>query len=308
MNNPSVSDRGARRTGAIAVVLAATLAALVAVLVLAKPSGAQNAPQVTLTVDPAEVGFGAVVVDNSIEGSIATRTITITNTGTDPITIPLAAVEFRSATGELLSDSDFSTSIGPEGLTIAGNGGTNTFEVSFDPDTAGTSEAVLTFTEGLVDGTVVDGIELVNEAGDTVTGIDVTGTGTQTDPFEQPGTQGCTIVGTNNEREVLTGTPGRDVICGRGGTDLVSALRGNDRVRGGNGNDVVRSSKGRDTLLGGAGGDRLTDKAGRRGDRLFGQGGRDTLITKDGKRGDLLVGGPRRDRAFKDRGDRARSI
>jgi hypothetical protein len=101
MNNPSVANRGARHTGAIAAVaLAATLAALVAVLVLAKPSGAQDVPEVTLpevtlTVDPFEIGFGAVVVDNSVEGSIATRTITITNIGNDPVTIPLAAVELR---------------------------------------------------------------------------------------------------------------------------------------------------------------------------------------------------------------------
>ena len=288
MNNPSVANPGARRTGAIAVVLAATLVALVAVLVLAKPSGAQDAPQVTLTVDPAEIGFGAVVVDNSIEGSIVTRTITITNTGTDPITIPLAAVEFRSTTGDILLDSDFSTSIGLEGLRIAGNGGTNTFEVSFDPDAAGTSEAVLTFAEGLVDGTVVDTIGLVNETGETVTGIDLSGTGSLTDPFAQPGTQGCTIVGTNNG-ELLTGTGGRDVICGRGG---------NDRMFGRGASDVER---------GGKGSDRIIDKTGKR-DKLVGQGGKDRLNAKDGKRGDVLKGGPGRDTAFKDRGDKARSI
>lgn len=306
MNTPSIGNCGARRTGGIAVVLAATLAALVAVLVLAKPSGAQDVPQVTLTVEPAEVGFGAVVVDNSIEGSVATRTITVTNTGSKLIEIN--GFTLKTATGLPLLDSDFTADFGRDGtLTLAGNGGTGTFEVTFDPSTEGVQEALLTL-EGLVDGIVVDTIGLVNEAGDTVTDIDLSGTGSVTDPFAQPGTRGCTIVGTNNNREVLTGTPGRDVICGRGGRDLVSALAGNDKVRGGKGNDVVRSSKGRDTLLGGVGGDRLTDKAGRRGDRLFGQGGRDTLITKDGKRGDLLVGGPRRDRAFKDPGDRSRSI
>lgn len=305
MNTPSIGNCGARRTGGIAVVLAATLAALVAVLVLAKPSGAQDVPQVTLTVDPVEIGFGAVLNDG-VGGSIATRTITITNTGSTPIVID--GFTLKTATGELLLDSGFTADFGPDGtLTLAGNGGTGTFDVTFDPSTEGVQEALLTL-EGLVDGTVVDTIGLVNEAGETVTGIDVSGTGTQTDPFAQPGTRGCTIVGTNNNREVLTGTRGKDVICGRGGRDLVSALAGNDRVRAGHGNDVVRSSKGRDTLLGGVGGDRLTDKAGRRGDRLFGQGGTDTLITKDGKRGDLLVGGPGRDRAFKDRGDRSRSI
>jgi Ca2+-binding RTX toxin-like protein len=89
---------------------------------------------------------------------------------------------------------------------------------------------------------------------------------------------GCTIIGTN-DGEVLTGTLGRDVICARGGADRANGLGSKDIIRGGPGND------------------HLVDKA-----------GRDTLNAKDGERGDVLVGGPRRDRAFKDRGDRARSI
>jgi hypothetical protein len=63
----------------------------------------------------------------------------------------------------------------------------------------------------------------------------------------------------------------------------------------------------KDIIRGGAGNDRLVDKAGKR-DRLLGQRGKDTPNAKDGQRGDLLIGGPRRDNAFKDRGDRARSI
>jgi hypothetical protein len=61
MNNASVvADRGARHTGVIAVALAAALVTLLAVLILAKPSRAQDTP--LITVEPTEVGFGAVEV------------------------------------------------------------------------------------------------------------------------------------------------------------------------------------------------------------------------------------------------------
>lgn len=301
MQDYTVGMRGARRTGAIAVVLAATLVALAAVIMLAKPSGALVLDPVTLTVEETEIGFGALQVD----GSVATRTITVTNTGSTPIVID--GVTLRTATGELLLDSDFTADLGPDGtLTVGNNGGTGTFTVSFDPSTAGVQEALLSL-EGLVDGTIVDTIRLVDEAGNTATAIDLSGTGSQTNPFLQPGAQGCDIVGTSNG-EVLTGTGARDVICALGGPDRVSPRGGNDVVRGGKGNDIIRSSNGRDSLNGGAGGDRITDKAGRRGDRLSGKGGEDTLIAKDGRSGDLLVGGAGQDRAFKDKGDTVRSI
>jgi len=306
MNNPSVDNRGANRPSGVTVVLAATLVALLAVFVLAKPSGAQVVVDpVTLTVDETEVGFGAVLVDG-VNGTVVTRTITVTNTGSTPITI--GDVTLTGDAGEIL---DFTTDIGTNGLTVAG-GGANTFTISFDPSAEGTRDATLTLLEGLVDGTTGqiigltgETVGLVDEAGNTVQGIDLSGSGSSTDPFLQPGAQGCTIVGTNNG-EVLTGTSARDVICALGGADRVSSRGGNDLVKGGGGSDVVRMSKGADVLKGGSGNDRITDKAGK--DKLYGQGGKDTLNTRDRMRGDLLVGGPSRDKAVKDRGDRARSI
>lgn len=303
MNNSSVGNRGAHRTGAIAVVLAATLVALLAVFVLAKPSGAQVevVGPVTLTVEvnPVEVDFGTVVVDDRVVGHIATRTITVTNNGPTPITI--GGVELKTAAGEIAQD--FSADLGPDGSLDIAAGGTATFEVSFDPSVEGTKDAVLTFTEGTVDGAIAEVIKLVNDAGTEVQGIDLSGTGDGQLPAGA--TPDCTKIG-SPDGERLRGTPGNDVICALGGNDRVIALGGNDTVRGGPGKDRIFGKSGKDRLLGQAGNDRMVDKAGK--DRLFGQGGRDTLITKDGKRGDLLVGGPKHDRVVKDKGDRARSI
>lgn len=243
MQDFTVGMRGARHTSAIAVVLAATLVALAAVIILAKPSGAVEVPPVTLTVDESEVGFGAVLVDG-VGGSLATRTITVTNTGSTPIVIN--GLKLTGDAGEILN---FTTDLDSNGITLAGKGDTGTFTVSFDPSTAGVQEA-LVILEGLVDGKIVDGIKLVNETGTTVTGINVSGTGSATDPFAQPGAQGqgCTIVGTSNG-EVLTGTRERDVICALGGADRVSPRAGNDTVKGGRGVDTVRTSKGTDLSL-----------------------------------------------------------
>lgn len=298
--------------------LGAMLVALVAVLVLAKPSGAQvvnNPVELTVGVNPAEVDFGTVFVDDRVEGHIVTRQITLTNDGPVPITID--NVTLTGAAGEII---DFSTNIGPDGLTIVG-GGANTFEVSFDPSVAGTRNALLTFTEGAVDGVVADVIRVVDQAGNTVQGVNLTGTGNSTLPTGA--TSECTKIGTDGA-DNIRGTAGRDVICALGGNDKVSALGGNDKVLGGGGVDVLNGgtgadvvnggssrnlmtgSKGNDRLLGSSGNDRMTDRAGN--DKLYGQGGKDTLNTRDRIRGDLLVGGPSRDKAVKDRGDRARSI
>jgi hypothetical protein len=79
MNTTSLTRDGMRVIGTSAVVLAATLAALLAVFVLAKPS---EAADVQLTVEPSEVGFGEAQVDTTDN-----RTITIRNTGGTAVTI-----------------------------------------------------------------------------------------------------------------------------------------------------------------------------------------------------------------------------
>jgi len=316
MQDFTAGIHGARHMHAI-LVLAATLVALAAALALAKPSEAQVVPPVTLTVgvNPAEVDFGTVFVDDRVEGHIVTRQITLSNDGPVPITID--NVTLTGAAGEII---DFSTNIGPDGLTIA-SGGTNTFQVSFDPSVAGTREALLTFTEGTVDGVVADVIRVVDQGGNTVQGVNLTGTGDSALPAGA--TSQCTKIGTNGA-DNIRGTAGRDVICALGGNDKVSALGGNDRVLGGGGVDTlnggvgadvvnggtsrdrITSSKGNDRLFGGSGNDNIVDKAGK--DKLYGNSGKDTLNTRDRRRGDLLVGGPRKDRVFKDSRDTARSI
>jgi hypothetical protein len=99
MNTTSLTRDGMRVIGTSAVVLAATLAALLAVFVLAKPS---EAADVQLTVEPSEVGFGEVQVDTTDKGTITTR-----NTGGTAVTI--GAIRFIDpATGEETTGGPFS--------------------------------------------------------------------------------------------------------------------------------------------------------------------------------------------------------
>jgi hypothetical protein len=137
MNSSILARDDVRFMGISAAMLTATLAALLAVFVLAKPSGAQ-VPPLTLTVDPTRVDFGTVVTDDRVVGSVVTRQITITNQGSTPITI--GGVNLTGDAGEIL---DFTTNIGSDGLTVAGNGGQQTFEVRFDPSAVGARDAVL---------------------------------------------------------------------------------------------------------------------------------------------------------------------
>jgi Ca2+-binding RTX toxin-like protein len=269
--------------GAIAVALAAALVALVTVFVLAKPSGAQDNP--LITVEPTEVGFGAVEVGTTGD---PVRTIYIRNTS--GARLEIGGIDILGANAE---DFDLVDPL-PVGGIILDRDGTYELEVAFTPSANGTRVAEL-------------GFNVVGGPGTNVPTVNLSGTGTQEPPTNNPRNRRCTIVGTSSG-EVLTGTPRADVICGGGGNDKVNALGGNDTVKGGSGNDRIQSSQGIDRLNGGAGADRITDKAGRRGDRLFGQGGTDVLNAKDRRGGDLLVGGSERDRAFKDRGDRVRSI
>jgi Ca2+-binding RTX toxin-like protein len=293
MNKSILARNDARFMGISAAMLAALLAALLAVFVLAKPSGAQTTA--TLTVDQTEVGFGAVLVDDPLTGTFATRTITVTNNGDDPIVI--GGVKLTGDAGEIL---DFSTNIDPvNGLTVEA-GGTNEFVVKFDPSVEGTREATLTLLEGLLDGAVItltgETINLVNEAGDTVTGVDVSGSGTQTDPTSQPGAEGCTIVGTNNG-ETLTGTPDDDIICALGGRDRVNGLGGSDTSRGGGGNDLLVDPSATPSA---------TNPNGPEADRLYGEGGKDRINSRDGAGDDFVNGGPKRDRIKKDKGDQGK--
>jgi Ca2+-binding RTX toxin-like protein len=255
MNTTTLTRDGARVIGISAVVLAGMLAALLAVFVLAKPSGAQDP---ILTVNPSSVDFGNVTVGAIPEE----QTITVTNTGgTDLV---LGGVKLLG-----VDTGGFNTNIGPDGLTV-GAGQTANFTVSFDPVETGLQTAQLTFnsvTDTL--GNNVSGVEAPT--------VNLTGQGVSANPR---GT-GCTITGSDNS-ETLRGTRGNDVICAMGGSDRVKPLAGKDVTRAGSGNDRVIDRSGlRDKLLGQSGNDTLNAKD-RNRDLLNGASGRDKCAKNRG--------------------------
>ena len=270
MNTTILTRDGTRVMGISAAMLVAMLAALLAVFVLAKPSGAAT----TVTVDPLTVGFGTDVV-----GGTATtpRTILVTNNGSTTVTIGGASTTITgpdagdfdllpqvidTLTGLPLLGEDLTTGV------ILGAGETVELQVQFNASAAEVRDAVL---------------KLTDDTGNTLQNVNLTGTGVnQLNPDAV--SQGCTIIGTNR-RDTLTGTPGDDVIC---------ALRGSDRADGRGGDDTIRGGRGKD---------RLKDRIGADADKLFGQGGIDRLNSRDGDGNDVVNGGPKRDKVRKDKGD-----
>ncbi len=234
------------------------LAALLAVFVLAKPSGAQDP---ILTVNPSSVDFGNVTVGADTE----TLTITVANNG--PNTLTLGGVEFLG-----VDSGAFTPSINPTtGLTVEAEK-TATFDVTFEPVHTGLQTAQLTFNS------------VTDTAGGAVSGVEaptvnLTGQGVSTNPRGS----GCTITGSDNS-ETLRGTRGDDVICAMGGRDKVEPLGGKDVTRAGSGKDKVidRSGVG-DKLLGQRGNDTLNAKD-RNRDLLNGARGRDKCAKNRGDR------------------------
>ena len=255
MQDSTVGMRGARYTGLIALVLAASLVtALAALLFATKYAEAQDSQ--TITLEPAEVGFGAVTLDANTQ----TRTVTITNNGQTELVI--GGIDFS---GLGLEPGTFTTSLDTERLVL-GAGETGTFQVNFDPVTSGFKEAT---------GTLLNASGLAIEGAPQVA---VSGTGVTTQPNTQPGVQrDCTIIGTRRG-EVLTGTRRDDVICALGGRDRVNGLKGNDKLRGGAKEDRLTDKAGFDRLFGQGGRDTLITRDGERGDRLNGGPGRDRAI------------------------------
>jgi Ca2+-binding RTX toxin-like protein len=256
MNTTTLTRDGARVIGISAVVLAATLAALLAVFVLAKPSGAQDP---ILTIRPSSADFGNVTVGASSDP----LEVTVTNTGEDTLVLGgfnILGVDSGSFTSSLNIGDD---------LTVAA-GDTATFMVSFEPVKTGLQTAQVTFDN------------VFDTAGGTVSGVEaptvnLTGQGVSTNPRGS----GCTITGSNNS-ETLRGTRGDDVICAMGGRDKVKPLGGKDVTRAGSGNDRVidRSGVG-DKLLGQRGNDTLNAKD-RNRDLLNGASGRDKCAKNRG--------------------------
>ena len=248
MDKTILARKRASVSGAI-VVFALILAALLVAFVAARPSEAADAQ--TVTVNPSDIGFGAV----TLSADPQTRTVTITNNGLAAITI--GSIDYSGLPGTELGT--FTTAIGPGGLVV-GAGQAATLDVDFDPVTAGFKQATGTIKDLL--GVEIEGApQLV-----------VSGTGVTTQPAGAP--SDCTIFGTNNG-ETLTGTSGKDVICALGGADRVFGRGSGDVERGGKGNDLISDQSGRDRLLGQSGRDRLNARDGQRRDILKGGGGRD---------------------------------
>lgn len=261
MNDSSVNNGGTHFTSISAAMLVATLAALLALFVLAKPSGAQ---ETTVTVKPSDVGFGAVELTANPE----TRTVTIKNNGTTDLVIGGVDISGTNA-----SDFSLATTIDPlNGLTVRA-GEAATLDINFDPATEGVKNAVLTLED-------LTGNPLAN-----VAQVNVTGTGVTAQPAAPAD---CTIVGTNNG-ETLTGTPADDVICALGGNDRVDGLGGGDTVRGGSGKDrIVDPTTGdADKLFGEGGKDRINSKDRDGNDTVNGGPKRDKIKKNKGDQGKM---------------------
>ncbi|HJQ30265.1 MAG TPA: hypothetical protein VJ827_13075 [Rubrobacter sp.] len=251
--NVSFLTGGHARFRRTIVLLAATLAALTALAILDHPRSSEAQEAQTVTINPSDIGFGAVELTASPE----TRTVSVTNSGTTSITI--GSVDFSGLLGT--GTANIEAILGLGGLTV-GAGETKVFTVKFDPLTAG-------FTQ--VTGTLKDLSGVAIEGAPQVT---VSGTGVAVTPAGSPN---CTIVGTSRG-ETLTGTSNHDVICGKGGNDKINGLGGNDVERGGMGNDRIIDHKGKDKLLGQGGRDRLNSRDHARGDVLKGGGGKDRAV------------------------------
>jgi Ca2+-binding RTX toxin-like protein len=253
MNTSSLTD-GRAHIWRMIVLLAAMLAALTVLMSLAHPRSSEAQEAQTVTIDPSNIGFGAV----TLSADPQTRTVTITNNGLAAITI--GSIDYSGLLGT--ETGTFTTSIGPGGLLV-GAGQTATLDVDFDPVTSGFKQAT---------GTIKDLLGVEIEGAPQVI---VSGTGVATQPAGTP--SDCTIVGTSRG-ETLTGTSNNDVICGMGGGDKINGQRGNDVERGGSGNDRITDHKGKDRLLGQKGRDRLNARDHARGDVLKGGGGRDRAV------------------------------
>ena len=87
-----------------------------------------NAAVPTLTVSPANIAFGNVTVNTPV-----TQPVTLTSTGTAPVTVSSGAV---SGTGFTMEAATFPVTLNP-GLVV-------TLDVQFDPTVAGSSTGQLT--------------------------------------------------------------------------------------------------------------------------------------------------------------------
>lgn len=86
---------------------------------------------------------------------------------------------------------------------------------------------------------------------------------------------GGECLGTNGQKDTLTGSSGRDVMYGRGGADLLKGQAGNDEMYGGPGGDQMFGGPGDDEMYGGSGKDTIGGQEGV--ERIYGGSGDDTI-------------------------------
>ena len=232
--------------------------------------------QTGLSAAPTRLSFGP---KDKAAGPTATQTSTVTNTGSEPVTLTSITLG-GSDPGQFQRLTGATADCAPATTLTAGE--TCDLRARFDPTSTGAKTAAITL-------------------GSNAAAVTVTLTGNETPAQSTAGAgaagpmcegrsativakPGQTVVTGTRGRDVIIGTDAADRIDGRGGNDTICAGRGNDSVRGGAGNDVIRGGAGKDllrgdngndVLLGGAGNDDVRGDAGR--DRLAGGSGDDRV-------------------------------
>jgi Ca2+-binding RTX toxin-like protein len=102
---------------------------------------------------------------------------------------------------------------------------------------------------------------------------------------------GLTIIGRNNQDDIIVGGQGDDNISGLSGRDTLKGGAGNDTLDGGAGNDNLLGGGGDDIMLGGSGADTMSGGSGN--DNMNGGGMRDIMNGDGGN--DIMLGGDDRD-------------
>ncbi|OGY26446.1 MAG: hypothetical protein A2Z24_00330 [Candidatus Woykebacteria bacterium RBG_16_44_10] len=265
-----------------------------------------NRPSTVRAVGDLNVDWGVTdgqpifVVSNAMPGDIETRTVSVTNGGSEVRPVGVRGVK-TSETGSLATILDFvvseggsdlyggTSSTGPKtlqqffdesaginGIFLSnlnpGDSTTYTFKVTFDPAAGNPFQG----KEVIFDLIIGISVEVPAEcSGISFSGSPIFGTSGKDN-----------LVGTPNN-DLIFGFEGDDSINGNYGDDCIVGGEGNDSIRGNNGNDVILGQGGDDALKGNNGNDRLIDSDG--SDSLEGENGDDYL---DGGNGDdSLKGG-----------------
>jgi Ca2+-binding RTX toxin-like protein len=190
-----------------------------------------------------------------------------------------------------------------EFVNLAGNGGTNSFDIT---DWTGTIGAGMAATQRAVTLSGGGGTDTLIALNDTNQGVPVTAALSVTltnSSLTRSGLMGGNASFGGIEEAILSTGSGNDLVNAStfSGNVYVDSGKGNDTVYGGSGNDTLIGGDGDDTLVGGAGNDSLSGGIGN--DVLLGGAGMDTLFGGTGD--DFLVGGSGVDQLFGEDGNDA---